>query len=369
MNDQAIYEQLDRAVDSILQNRDADEAQIDPTVGELLLLAGDLRRLPDPQFRARLRFELTEAARVPSASPPRPQGRRGSLVAIPEGAPKPSVHEDILPTLFGAGYGNYPVQRSNFAVSAVLHACVIALVLTSSVWIARHPQQVNDRVVSLVGGLSDYALPVSKQRAGGGGGGGDRDKMMASKGSAPRFAREQITPPAVVLRNDNSKLTAEPTVIGPPEIKLPQTGVLGDPFSRVLGPPSNGPGSGGGIGSGTGGGVGVGNGPGVGPGRGGGYGGGVYRVGGGVTAPQVLYDPDPEYSEEARQAKYQGTVVLWVVIGADGKAHDIRVQRALGMGLDEKAMEAVRKWRFQPAEKDGHPVAVQVNVEVNFRLY
>jgi len=92
-------------------------------------------------------------------------------------------------------------------------------------------------------------------------------------------------------------------------------------------------------------------------------------VGGGVSTPRVLYDPDPEYSEEARQAKYQGTVVLWVVIGSDCRAEQIRPQRALGMGLDEKAMEAVRKWGFQPAEKDGHPVALQVNVEVNFRLY
>jgi len=115
--------------------------------------------------------------------------------------------------------------------------------------------------------------------------------------------------------------------------------------------------------------VGSGKGVGVGPGYSGGIGGGVYRVGEGVSAPRVLYDPDPEYSQEARQAKYQGTVVLWVVIGPDGLAHDVRVSRSLGMGLDEKAVDAVRKWRFQPAEKDGHPVAVQVNVEVNFRLY
>ena len=98
-------------------------------------------------------------------------------------------------------------------------------------------------------------------------------------------------------------------------------------------------------------------------------GGGVYRVGGGVTAPRALYAPDPEYSDAARKAKYQGTVVLWVVIGADGRPRDIRVVRSLGMGLDEKAVEAVRMWRFEPARKDGQPVAVQMNVEVSFRLY
>jgi TonB family protein len=88
-----------------------------------------------------------------------------------------------------------------------------------------------------------------------------------------------------------------------------------------------------------------------------------------VSAPRAVYAPDPEYSEEARKAKWQGTVVLWVVIGPDGKPRDVRVQRSLGMGLDEKAIEAVRTWKFDPAKKDGQPVAVQVNVEVNFRLY
>jgi len=158
-------------------------------------------------------------------------------------------------------------------------------------------------------------------------------------------------------------------VVVPPQIKLPQSGQMGDPLSAVLGPPSNGIGSGGGVGSGSGGGVGSGRGPGVGPGWGGGIGGGAYRVGGGVSAPRALYSPDPEYSEEARKAKYQGTVVLWVVVGPDGRPKEVRVQRSLGLGLDEKAVEAVRQWKFEPAKKDGSPVAVQINVEVNFRLY
>ena len=73
--------------------------------------------------------------------------------------------------------------------------------------------------------------------------------------------------------------------------------------------------------------------------------------------------------EVARKAKYQGTVVLWVEVGPDGRPRQIRVQRTLGMGLDEKAMEAVRTWKFEPARLNGLPVAVQINVEVNFRLY
>jgi len=115
--------------------------------------------------------------------------------------------------------------------------------------------------------------------------------------------------------------------------------------------------------------VGSGEGPGVGPGRGGGIGGGVFRVGGGVSAPRAIATPDPEYSEEARKAKYQGVCVLMLVVGPDGKPRDIRVARQLGMGLDEKAIEAVKNWRFDPAMKDGKPVAVAINVEVSFRLY
>ncbi len=185
----------------------------------------------------------------------------------------------------------------------------------------------------------------------------------------PKLSKEQIVPPAIVVRNDHPKLEVPPTVVVPPELKLPTVGALGDPLSKVMGPPSNGTGFGGGIGSGSGGGVGSGSGPGVGPGHGGGYGGGAYRVGGGVSAPKALYAPDPEYSEEARKAKYQGTVVLWLVVGADGQPQQIRVQRSLGMGLDEKAIEAVRQWKFEPAKKDGQAVPVMINVEVNFRLY
>ena len=98
-------------------------------------------------------------------------------------------------------------------------------------------------------------------------------------------------------------------------------------------------------------------------------GGGVYRVGGGVIAPRVIYSPDPVFSEEARKAKFQGTVVLWLIVGVDGRTRDIRIQRSLGMGLDENAIDAIRRWRFEPGRKGGVPVAVQVNIEVNFQLY
>lgn len=87
-----------------------------------------------------------------------------------------------------------------------------------------------------------------------------------------------------------------------------------------------------------------------------------------LTPARAVFAPDPEYSEEAREAKREGTCVLWLVVGTDGKAHDIKVARTLGFGLDEKAIEAVKRWRFQPAQKDGKPVLMQINVEVRFHL-
>jgi TonB family protein len=94
----------------------------------------------------------------------------------------------------------------------------------------------------------------------------------------------------------------------------------------------------------------------------------VYRIGGGVSDPVPIFKPEPEYSEEARKAKFQGSVLLSIVIDENGKTRDVRVLRPLGLGLDEKAIEAVLKWRFRPSQKDGRPVAVTANVEVNFRL-
>jgi periplasmic protein TonB len=89
----------------------------------------------------------------------------------------------------------------------------------------------------------------------------------------------------------------------------------------------------------------------------------------GVTVPSCVYCPVPDYSEEGRNAKVQGTVVVQVVVTVDGRAERASVVRGLGSGLDEKAIEAVKKWRFKPAhDSDGHPVAVRVPMEVTFRI-
>jgi periplasmic protein TonB len=282
--------------------------------------------------------------------------------------PRPSTQADILPTLFGKGYGNYDVRPNNFVYSFLTHIFAGILLVVLPIWLAKNPEPKIQAISVFTGELKPYILPVSTKIAGGGGGGGEHLKLDASKGALPKRSDMQITPPTTHIENPDPKLAVASTVIMPP-IPTPQLPVLGDPKSAQTMMASNGTGGGAGIGSGSGTGVGIGYGPGVGDGRGGGIGGGYYKVGGGVSAPNVIFSPDPEFSEEARKAKYQGTVIVRIVIGPDGRVRDAHIQRSLGMGLDEKALDAVHKWKFEPAKKDGQAVACMVNIEVNFRLY
>jgi periplasmic protein TonB len=249
---------------------------------------------------------------------------------------------------------------------------LIAAIIAASYLIGRKvvAEIVQKPTVALIDPGDIPALKPSKTQVGGGGGGGDRDVLQASKGKLPRSSMEQLAPPVVVVRNEHPKLAVEPTVVIPPQVVLASNNMpnLGDPMAGAV-LPSNGTGAGGGIGSGSGGGVGSGRGPGFGPGEGGGTGGGVFHVGGGVSPPRVIYQPEPEFSEEARKAKYQGVCTLGLIVGADGRPSNIRVLSSLGMGLDEKAIEAVKNWKFEPAMKEGHPVRVEIAVEVDFHLY
>jgi protein TonB len=227
-------------------------------------------------------------------------------------------------------------------------------------------QMVKQSVTDIGIDIRPYIAAQKKQTSGGGGGGGARQILEASKGKLPKPAPRQFTPPRVDPI-PNPKLPMVPTVIAPEEVPNIQANNYGDPLSK-LGIPSNGTGFGAGIGSGSGGGVGSGKGAGVGPGTGGGFGGGAYRIGGGVSAPTVLSKVEPEYSEEARKAKWQGTVVLSLIVDEQGRPQNLKVLRSLGLGLDQKAIEAVEKWRFRPGMKDGKPVPVMATIEVNFRL-
>jgi len=269
-------------------------------------------------------------------------------------------------------WGFYNNRKNGALGSTGVHVLIAAIIVAGTLIgrrvVAATPTQ--KVTVTLVDPGDIPALKPSKTQVGGGGGGGDRDVLQASKGKLPKFSMTQITPPVVVVRNEHPKLAVEPTIVIPPQVQLASNNMpnLGDPMAHAM-LPSNGTGSGGGIGSGEGGGVGSGHGPGFGPGEGGGTGGGVFHVGGGVSPPRPTYQPEPEFSEEARKAKYQGVCTLGLIVGVDGRPTNIRVLMSLGMGLDEKAIEAVKNWRFEPGMKDGHPVRTEIAVEVDFHLY
>lgn len=205
----------------------------------------------------------------------------------------------------------------------------------------------------------------------GGGGSGDRSPLPASKGRLPRIAPRQFTPPSAVTHNEAPKLPMEPTLVLAADVRVPQVDmqVFGDPFGKP-GPPSNGTGRGGGIGDGDGTGNGPGKGPGVAPGEGGEgcCGGTMNGMHGVTTAPVVLYEVEPEFSEEARKAKLQGVVRLYAEVDIHGRLQNIRVTQTLGLGLEEKAIEAVKLWRFRPGMRNGKPVVSAAAIEVNFHL-
>jgi len=266
------------------------------------------------------------------------------------------TNQTVMPTLLGVGYGTYQQRPENFLLSFVSHTGAIALML----WLLHVAVPV--KIIPPTNVNSVDISPYIPQKIGkggpSGGGGGDASKLKASTGTPPKSAKQQFTPPTVMVQQ-KSKLMIEPTVVA--DLHTPPNTQLGDPLSKLM-TSSNGIGVGGGIGSGDGGGVGSGRGgPGVGP--------GIYHVGNGVSPPRAIYTPEPEFSEEARKAKYQGVVVLNIVVGVDGRVHSPRVVRSLGMGLDEKALEGVKTWKFDPSKKDGRPVAVEMNIEVAFNLY
>jgi protein TonB len=251
--------------------------------------------------------------------------------------------------------------------SFLVHVCVIALLFLLGT--NKVVQQVVKQQIDLIApDIAPYKPTIKKDAMHGGGGGGDRSPTPVSKGKLPKLANRQFVPP-MISHVENPKLVMDPTLIIQPDANIPKVNMdqLGDPLAKS-GLASNGFGSGGGMGSGRGGGVGPGSGPGFGPGSGGGMGGGAYRIGGGVSPPSILYKVEPEYSEEARKAKFQGTVLLFVIVDEKGNPRDIKILRPLGLGLDQKAVEAVEKWKFSPGKKDGKPVPVQAQIEVNFRL-
>lgn len=242
------------------------------------------------------------------------------------------------------------------AIAVVLHILVIGLLIflvakTGAKLVA--PKQA---VVVLMDAPAPLAPPKPRQM---GGGGGQKGPTPVSNGSPPKFSPVQITPPKAPVID--AKLAVAPTIDVDPKLKmqtnLPNIGMANSPNVGVS------------MGNGNGSGLGSGNGNGLGPGSGGNTGGGIRQVGGGVSAPTLVFKVEAEFSEEARKAKVSGNVVVGLVVDEKGNATRVHVVRGLGMGLDEKAVEAVRQFRFKPAMENGKPVRVEVNVEVNFQIF
>ena len=219
----------------------------------------------------------------------------------------------------------------------------------------------------------------------GGGGGGGGLKMRTPPPKAQRQGVQKISSP-IPARRLPPPVRPEPPKPEPPPppleaktlppVMAPVTPVAADAKNQEgllkevpkEAPPSQGPGAGGGTGSGKGTGIGEGDGSGIGPGEGGGIGGGPYRPGSGVTPPQLLKEVRADYTDEARRANVEGEVVLEIIVRRDGSVGDVKVLRRLGSGLEQRAIQAVRQWRFSPARMKGTPVDVVVEVSVEFRL-
>jgi len=347
MNREELAETLDRQIENAA-------GSITGECEPLLAIASDLRRLPSWQFKDHLRAELLA------------QAEALDVECAEFSSSNPFVASSELPQILEPReFSMLPADPRSFLLSFVSHAAVVVLI-ASGIWVG---QRTVIKTKPLSSELTYLPLPSGENAPHGGGTSGDHSTVPVSRGTPPKFREQQLAPPAIIVKNTVAKLQVDPTLQGPPQLKLPQSNQLGDLLATNNTIPSSGIGGNGGMGSNHGTGIGSGNGPGFGSGTGGGCCNDVFRVGNGVSPPRAVYDPDPEYSEEARKAKYQGTVVLAIVVDPSGHPRDVRVARSLGMGLDQKAVEAVEKWKFTPGLKDGMAVAVQVNVEVSFRLY
>lgn len=234
-------------------------------------------------------------------------------------------------------------------------------------------------------------------KGGGGGGGGLREKTPAppARRKAPVAlpkraaspvppARPKAAPPQPTPEPPKPEVRPQPVIAEtpvetptpppPPAVQAPVKSIPADPVESPGLPeapprePSRGTGDRGGVGSGSGQGIGEGSGGGLGAGTGGGTGGGVYQPGAGIDPPTLVREVKPIYTDEARRQRIQGDVILEIVVRSDGSVGSIRVRRSLGGGLDQRAIEAVRQWRFNPARRHGTPVDVAVEVAVEFKL-
>jgi TonB family protein len=278
--------------------------------------------------------------------------------------------------LFSDRYVRGRPAKGPLALSTSLHALGVALILLiSSLGFA-----VADERTEPLKDPDPLRLVFLAEPGPGGGGGGGGLKMRqpppkaeregVRKASSPLPAR-QLSPPLRPQPKppDPPKPLDTKPIIAPIATSPADTKNTDGLLAKVPeAPPSHGSGTGGGVGSGAGTGLGPGDGPGVGDGSGGGTGGGPYRPGSGVEPPRLLREVRANYTDEARRANIEGEVELEIVVRSNGTVGDIRVLRGLGGGLNERAVDAVRQWRFAPARLKGSPVDVIVEVSVEFRL-
>jgi TonB family protein len=283
------------------------------------------------------------------------------------------------------------------ALSGTLHAAMLALIafVTSMGVATTQARAVPEDLKNL-----RMVFLVSPGPGGGGGGGGlkqpkppppaQRKGVEKLHSPVPPVRRHPAPPVQTVAKQETPPPRVEPPPVikpqePPPVVKTdaiqpvfaPVVPAKADPADRAGVPwhpspatesDSHGPGTGGGTGSGQGTGIGPGSGSGIGPGSGGGTGGGPYRPGTGITPPSILREVTPDYTDEGRRRAIQGDVVLEIVVRADGSVGSVKMLQGLGYGLDQRAIDAVRQWRFNPARRYGTPVDVIVEVAVEFKL-
>jgi TonB family protein len=282
--------------------------------------------------------------------------------------------------MFSAAPGLISTARAPFAVSSVAHAALVTtLVLATTLGFGRTTTSADTHVETTPLRMVYLAIPGP---GGGGGGGGLRQKLAPPKArrigthaiDSPLPVRRPPEPPkAVEQPKDPEPPKTPPEPLPPVEAPVAPApsdernapGVLEDTAAQN---DSRGPGTGGGVGTGAGTGIGEGDGSGLGEGSGGGTGGGPYRPGSGVEPPSLLREVKPDYTEQARQKGVEGDVVMEIVVRRDGSVGDVRVLEGLGYGLDERAVQAVRQWRFSPAHRKGAAVDVMVEVAMEFKI-
>jgi periplasmic protein TonB len=283
-----------------------------------------------------------------------------------------------MPQLPHRRFGALPQLAASAALHVVVLIVVALLKATSADGIdARRSEAIADQQRPDVRRIV-FLAPELPRPGGGGGGGGNQlpgpIRRAQGVGSDAITLRVRKQPPAAPVTTASPASVADVSPL--PSIVLDAaplaSGILdriGLPAGGVLSGPSTGSGSGGGVGTGVGSGIGAGRGPGLGSGSGGGIGGDVYRPGGAVTAPRVIKEVLPIYTNAAFVRRIQGTIELELVVTRDGCPSRIRVVRSLDShGLDEQAVTAVAEWRFEPGRLSGAPVDVLVTVILDFTI-